>query len=370
MQYRTILPIIVISAGLFLCLCGNDHSAYRGRTLHARAIQARIDSLYTGHALQDTLMAVCVRFRAQLGDTALASCALLDSIISRAAARIEIPQDSVDTTHAYPARAMVQALRSQVYTRWNIGFDTCRDNPQTVLPHEVVLHEQGSCLGVSLLFLLLARRVDAPLYGVLLPGHFFVRYDDGSARINIEPNRGGYRYQDSAYRVKYRLDSYPWYDMANLSDREVIAVTRFNLANILRKRGRLSEAAAQYARVVAVMPQYAPAYGNYALTCAAQGRHDTAQRLLRRVVALRPGLAKGYVNLGAHLLERTRYREALAVYRDGMRHSGDSLPLLYGSAVAWYYLGRPDSLHYYYRQVRRRDTAGIYTHRLAPLVDR
>ena len=80
------------------------------------------------------------------------------------------------------------AIINVVYETWKIGFDPCDTLVETLLPELVYAHKKGACLGVSLIILMLAEKLRCPIHGVLLPGHFFCRFDDGNVSFNIEPN--------------------------------------------------------------------------------------------------------------------------------------------------------------------------------------
>lgn len=60
----------------------------------------------------------------------------------------------------------------------------------TFLP-SVLDSRQGVCLGVSILYLCLAQRLDLPLEIITPPGHIYVRYREGDKLINIETTSRG-----------------------------------------------------------------------------------------------------------------------------------------------------------------------------------
>jgi regulator of sirC expression with transglutaminase-like and TPR domain len=60
----------------------------------------------------------------------------------------------------------------------------------TFLP-SVLDSRQGVCLGVSILYLSLAQRLDLPLEIITPPGHIYVRYNNGRKIINIETTARG-----------------------------------------------------------------------------------------------------------------------------------------------------------------------------------
>jgi len=57
----------------------------------------------------------------------------------------------------------------------------------------------GNCVGLSILYLCLAEGLHLPIYGVSVPEHIFVRYDDGDFRRNIETGYEGMFTPDSYY---------------------------------------------------------------------------------------------------------------------------------------------------------------------------
>ncbi len=68
----------------------------------------------------------------------------------------------------------------------------------TFLP-SVIDSRQGVCLGVSILYLALAQRLDLPLEIITPPGHIYVRYNNGKKIINIETTSRGIDMPSEAY---------------------------------------------------------------------------------------------------------------------------------------------------------------------------
>lgn len=60
----------------------------------------------------------------------------------------------------------------------------------TFLP-SVLDNRRGVCLGVSILYLCLAQRLELPLEAITPPGHIYVRYKDETKEINIETTARG-----------------------------------------------------------------------------------------------------------------------------------------------------------------------------------
>lgn len=95
----------------------------------------------------------------------------------------------------------------------------------TFLP-SVLDSRRGVCLGVSMLYLCLAQRLDLQLELITPPGHIYVRYRDGNKIINIETTARG---------IDLKSEVYLGVDTRSLQERnvkEVIGLTYFNQASI------------------------------------------------------------------------------------------------------------------------------------------
>ncbi len=57
--------------------------------------------------------------------------------------------------------------------------------------NEVIDRRTGIPITLSIVYLEVARHLELPYYGVGLPGHFLVKYDDGRHRVFVDPFNGG-----------------------------------------------------------------------------------------------------------------------------------------------------------------------------------
>ena len=104
------------------------------------------------------------------------------------------------------AKTIIQTLRHAIHTkagyRYTEQVDTRGipvDNEELFL-HGMLKSKRGYCMNLSLLYLILGQKLDLPLFGVPLPNHFFVRYEKGGNRINIEATERGTSFSDNFYR--------------------------------------------------------------------------------------------------------------------------------------------------------------------------
>jgi hypothetical protein len=87
-----------------------------------------------------------------------------------------------------------------------LGYQTVEtaEDPEDLFLHTVIDQKRGYCLSLSMLYLAIGERLDLPLYGVVVPGHFFVRYDDKIRSFNIETTSKGRNAPDKHYIEKFK----------------------------------------------------------------------------------------------------------------------------------------------------------------------
>ncbi len=160
----------------------------------------------------------------------------------------------------------------------------------TLLP-TVLDGRKGGCLGLSALYLVLGERLGIPLRGVLVPGHFFVRYVGRGGRRNVELLKKGRAMAARWYRRKYPAPvGNSLYLRTSLDTRQTLAVYRYNVANAYRRRRAWRKALALYRATVEVLPGFAEAQGNLGLTLAHLGDLDGASKAYRRAGEAYPNL--------------------------------------------------------------------------------
>jgi tetratricopeptide (TPR) repeat protein len=160
----------------------------------------------------------------------------------------------------------------------------------------VLASRRGSCVGLGTLYLALAERLGWKAHGVLVPGHFFVRIDEGTAGggaglRSVELLRQGEAMPESWYRQKYAVPaSGGTAYLRPLTGAEVAAVIHFNLGNEHRESGRLPAARAQYQQAVDAFSDWAEAQASLGLTDHLLGRLTEAREAYQKAATLHPGL--------------------------------------------------------------------------------
>jgi tetratricopeptide (TPR) repeat protein len=224
---------------------------------------------------------------------------------------------------AEPATA--DSIIALVYKRWNIAFDARDTVFETLLPHLVCKNRKGACLGVSLIVLMLAEKLNCPLYGVMLPGHFFMRFDNGTLRFNIEPNKSGFTHPDSYYRERYPVAHRAWYDLGNLTKSQSIGMLCYNAGVLCLRHNNCNQAISLFDEATRRIPALAEARGNLALAYVQAGLTDSSLSIFERLFATHPDMPGLAANYGAVALAAQRYCQSADVFRAGLRdYPGDS----------------------------------------------
>lgn len=111
--------------------------------------------------------------------------------------------------------------------------------PENALLPYVLTQRQGQPLTLSLLYLLVARRLGAPLYPIGMPGHFIVRYGDERG-IFLDPfNQGALMSQEDCQRwlAQQGIAFQPAF-LAPISDHALIERLLRNLINAYAQQGK------------------------------------------------------------------------------------------------------------------------------------
>lgn len=118
----------------------------------------------------------------------------------------------------------------------------------TFLP-SVLDSRQGVCLGVSILYLSLAQRLNLPLEIITPPGHIYVRYNNGSKIITIETTSRGIDLPSEVYLgINTRK-------LQQRNIKEVIGLAFMNQASVFWSRQEYEKTVALYEKARLFIPK-------------------------------------------------------------------------------------------------------------------
>ncbi len=231
-----------------------------------------------------------------------------------------------------------------------LGFKSISEatDPNSLFLHTVMDKKQGYCLSMSVLYLSIGERLGLPLHGVVVPGHFFVRYDDGRVRFNIETTSNGGNASDEHYITKFKVpklngrsiylknltkiqtlgcffnnlgNSYSDVDdieSALLAFERAVEInptlseSRANLANIYLKKGQVADAINEYHAALKINQNDAKTHNNLGNAYTQQGSLGYAVSEYTRSISLDPKFVDGYKNLALVYSKQERYGRAVA----------------------------------------------------------
>ncbi len=204
-----------------------------------------------------------------------------------------------------------------------LGFKTIShaNDPNDLFLHSVMDRRQGYCLSLSVLYLALAERLGLELHGVVVPGHFFVRYDSGRVRHNIETTSGGVSPPDEHYIAKFKVPQNGRNSiyMKNLNKRQTLGCFFNNLGNVYSEIGDTETALSALEKAVAINPTLSESRANLGNIYLEKGRVNDAIQQYRAALDLNPGDPKTYNNLGNAYMAVDQLYDASSSYRHAIR---------------------------------------------------
>ena len=198
-----------------------------------------------------------------------------------------------------------------------LGFKPISEasDPNDLFLHSVLDRKRGYCLSLSILYLSLGERLGLPLYGVVVPGHFFVKYDDGQVRFNIETTSKGGSAPDEHYKTKFKV---PEEDdgiyMRKLSKVQTLGCFLNNLGNSYCDIGDTESALLALETAVEINPSLGESRANLGNLYLRNGQIEDAMYEYRTALQINPNDAKTHSNLGNAYTKRGWLNDAIAQY--------------------------------------------------------
>ncbi|MCZ6690374.1 MAG: PA14 domain-containing protein [Planctomycetota bacterium] len=175
------------------------------------------------------------------------------------------------------------------------------DSSSLFLP-AVLQRGSGSCLGLSSLALVVGERLGIPLHGVPVPNHYFVRFDDGKIRINIEMTRQGERLSDDWYVRNKRIHAQAIRDgvyLKNATPDETLGAILQNWAlSDCSPKGNRRQALGVIEEAIRLAPSLPEARRTRGLLLAKSGKEKKAVEALQEAITLHPNDMEAHLNRG------------------------------------------------------------------------
>jgi len=212
------------------------------------------------------------------------------------------------------ARAIIAQINKQLFEKAGFKAVDSADEPKDLFLHYVLDRKRGYCLSLSIVYLAIGERLGLPLYGVVVPGHFFVRYDNGRTRFNIETTSRGGSATDEHYIKKFGVPTANGdaIYMKNLTKKQTLSCFFNNLGNVYQSLGDIDSALILLRRAVRITPSLSMVRANLGNLYLKKGWTDDAIAQYRIAMDIYPGDPKTHNNLGnayfrQNLLDQAEY---------------------------------------------------------------
>jgi regulator of sirC expression with transglutaminase-like and TPR domain len=167
-------------------------------------------------------------------------------------------------------------------------------DPRNSCLNSVLMRRLGIPITLSVVYMEIARRLSRRVYGVGLPGHFIVAYEDASARYWIDPFHAGriLSFSDLCELARETagvdIRSNPAV-LAPVSTRQILVRMLSNLKVIYLRGDALDKARQVLDLLIEAMPAYAEEYRHRGFVHLRQLNHRAAKSDLETYLRLEPG---------------------------------------------------------------------------------
>ncbi len=264
---------------------------------------------------------------------------------------------------------LLSVLRDTLYQKEGFAYTDKVDsqgiplNSEEIFLHGLLDSKRGYCMTLSLLHLILGERLGLPLYGVALPNHFFVRYESGSKRINIETTQSGVSLPDTYYRDSFNVPSSRANEffMRNLSERESLGAYFSNVGMTYYKQKKPEKAVEYLNLAVKVNTRSLEALNNLANIHSELKQYDLAIKAYKQALQADPNSLETLFNLGITQSEAELPDQAIESFLQVVQM--DARYFLAHEALVQLYLGKrkPVSALLHLKQLYRFNPRDIQT---------
>lgn len=217
---------------------------------------------------------------------------------------------------------IIQTLRTLIHEKEGYEYTDHVDetgvptNPEELFLHGLLNTGKGYCMNLSLLYLIVAQKLDLPLHGVALPNHFFVRYEHEGVRINIETTERGVSYPDSFYQQRFGAlaDNKNSYFMKNLDGRKTLGAYFSNVGMVYYQNQKPERAIFYLGLSTAINPQSIDAQNNLANIYSELKKPHEAIKHYKLALKADPHNSSTLFNLGLVFMESGEPSKAINTF--------------------------------------------------------
>jgi regulator of sirC expression with transglutaminase-like and TPR domain len=166
-------------------------------------------------------------------------------------------------------------------------------DPRNSCLNSVLMRRLGIPISLSVLYIEVARRLGRPVYGVGLPGHFIIAYEDADSRYWVDPFHHGriLSFADCCALAKQNasvdLRANPAL-LAPVNKRQILVRMLSNLKAIYLRGEAFEKARQVLDLLIDAMPEYAEEYRHRGIVHLRQLNHRAAEADLETYLRLEP----------------------------------------------------------------------------------
>lgn len=166
-------------------------------------------------------------------------------------------------------------------------------DPRNSCLNSVLMRRLGIPITLSLVYIEVSRRLNRSVYGVGLPGHFVVAYEDRNSRYWIDPFHGGriLSFEDCSNLAQQiagvNLRANPAV-LAPVNKRQILVRMLSNLKTIYLRGEAFDKARQVLDLLIHAMPEYAEEYRHRGIVHMKQLNHRAAQQDFETYLRLEP----------------------------------------------------------------------------------
>jgi len=193
-----------------------------------------------------------------------------------------------------PGEAYVQAASRYLFDEQGFAGDTANYfDPRHSCLNDVLASRTGIPISLSVVYMEIARRLNRPVYGIGLPGHFIVQYDDGEYSAYLDPFNGGTALTETeCFALARRATGKEMADdrglLAPVTHRQILLRMLNNLRGVHFRRRNFPRALRVLDFLAGVFPEAADVYRERGVVRAQMGSLAASRADLRRYLELDP----------------------------------------------------------------------------------
>jgi regulator of sirC expression with transglutaminase-like and TPR domain len=196
-----------------------------------------------------------------------------------------------------PGEAFIDAANEYLFREQGFTGDTANYyDPRNSCLNDVLEARTGIPITLSVVYMEVARRLARPVYGIGLPGHFLVLYDDGNESAYLDPFNGGTRLTEAecfalAQRATGSEVAADRSLLVPVTHRQILMRMINNLRGVHLQRQNFSGALRVLDFVIGLWPESGEEYRQRGVVHAHLGNWSAVRADLRRYLQLVPGAA-------------------------------------------------------------------------------